>query len=257
MYNSFPVTFKNISVRIIVSAIFIWGLILPFFAKTASSASNDFGVSKTKTLFSGIYLDEDTMLTALQTEARNYRQQGVEYQRIGDLDTALAYYQKAIELDPAYTVAYNDLGIIYEAKDMPDRAEENYLKAIKMNPNYLSSYSNLALLYEGRRDLQKAADYWKMRIELGPVGDPWTEKAKIRLNDIRLVLEDEPVNPGEDNVLGLMNDVLIQKTSRKAEDKTFAKKHLDKAKTSAGSLDPAYRGVDELLDKVQMRMLSR
>ena len=184
----------------------------------------------------------------------------------------MVYYQKAIELDPVYTVAYNDLGIIYEAKGQPDRAEDNYLKAIKINPNYLSSYSNLALLYEGKRDLQKAAEYWKRRVELGPVGDPWTEKAKTRLNDIRLVLEDKTVNPGEDNVLGLMNDVLIQKASQKTEDRILAGKHLDKAKTSykkgdsitavkeaysAKSLDPANKGVDELLDKVQMRMLSR
>jgi tetratricopeptide (TPR) repeat protein len=272
MHNSFPVTFKNITVRVIVSAIFIWGLILPFFAKTASSASTSFGDLKTKTLFSGLYTDDETMLTTLQAEARNYRQQGVEYQRIGDLDTAMAYYQKAIELDPVYTVAFNDLGIIYEAKGMSDRAEESYLRAIKINPNYLSSYSNLALLYESKRDLLKAAEYWKKRVELGPVGDPWTEKAKTRLNDIRLVLEDKAVNPGEDNVLGLMNDVLIQKASHKTEDKTLARKHLDKAKTSykkgdsiaavkeaysAKSLDPANRGVDDLLDNVQMRMLSR
>ncbi len=268
MYNSFPATFKNITVRVIVSALFIWGLILPFPAKTASAAGGALGkLDAKKSLFSGIYSDEENVSTALQREARDYRQQGVEYQRIDDLDTAMVCYQKAIELDPSYTVAYNDLGIIYEAKGTPDRAEESYLKAVKINPNYLSSYSNLALLYESKRDLLKAAEYWQKRVELGPVNDPWTEKAKTRLNDIRLVLEDKPVNPGEDNVLSLMNDVLVQKASRN-EDKTLAGKRPDKAKTSykkgdnveaynVRSPDLANQGVDELLDKVQMRMLSR
>ncbi len=271
MYNSFPAIFKKITVRVIVSALFIWGLILPFFSQTASAAGK---MMAGESLFFGIYSEEDARLTPLEREARDYRQQGVEYQRVGDLDMAMAYYQKAIELDHVYTIAYNDLGIIYEAKGMLERAEESYLKAIKINPNYLSSYSNLALLYEGKRDLQKAAEYWQKRVELGPIGDPWTEKAKARLSDIRLVLDGNTVNPGEDNVLSLMNDVLIQKASRsrKKKDKTPVDDPFDQAKMSygkedsaavleeadnAGSSDLANRGVDEFLDKVQMRTLSR
>jgi len=269
MYNSFPATFKNITVRVIVSALFIWGMILPFPAQNASAAGRGLGDLNSKSSPSGIYSEDENVATALQREAREYRQEGVEYQRIDDLDTAMVYYQKAIELDPSYTVAYNDLGIIYEAQGMSGRAEENYLKAIKINPNYLSSYSNLALLYESRRDLKKAADYWQKRAELGPVDDPWTEKARMRLSDIRILLEDKPVNPGEDNVLSLMNDVLVQKASRN-EDTTLAGKRPDKAKTNYKKadnaetrnvrpvgVDVANRGVDELLDKVQMRVLAR
>ena len=115
MYNSFPITFKNITVRVIVSALFIWGLILPFSAKTASAAGRALGELNSKSSPSGIYSEDENVGTTLQREARDYRQEGVEYQRIDDLDTAMAYYQKAIELDPSYTVAYNDLGIIYEA----------------------------------------------------------------------------------------------------------------------------------------------
>ena len=90
-------------------------------------------------------------LTQLQLEARAYRDQGLKYQQIGNIDAALRFYQKAIELDSLYAVAYNDLGVIYEAKGETDRAEESYLSAIKIDPSYLSACTNLALFYENKR----------------------------------------------------------------------------------------------------------
>jgi tetratricopeptide (TPR) repeat protein len=260
MHKPFRITFENIIERIIVSAVFMGSVILPF--SVISAATDN---------LTGVYSEDETKLTTIQKQAREHRYQGVEYQRLGNFDMAMAYYQKAVELDPAYAVAYNDLGIIYEAKGMSDRAEESYLKAVKIDPNYLSSYSNLALFYEGKRDLKQAAVYWQKRIEFGPVGDPWTEKARKRLEDIRLVLGDK-TSPDEDNVINLMNDVLVQKSTLKTDDKALARKHMEKARLSykkgdeltafkeagdAKALDPSNREIDEFLDKVQIRMLSR
>jgi len=90
-------------------------------------------------------------------QARKYREEGLENQRLGNLPAAMTLYQKAIALDPTYAVAYNDLGVIYEAAGYPDRAKESYFKAIKIDPSYLGSYTNIALLYEEQRDLERAA----------------------------------------------------------------------------------------------------
>jgi len=127
-------------------------------------------------------------LSSLQQQARLYRLEGIKFQDAGDLDSALKLYQKAVELDPAYPDVYNDLGIIYEAKMQPERAEESYLQALKLNPAFLGAYTNLALLYESQRKLDKAAYYWKKRVEFGDPSDPWTLKAKQRLEDVRLAL---------------------------------------------------------------------
>ncbi|MBM3243501.1 MAG: tetratricopeptide repeat protein, partial [Candidatus Omnitrophica bacterium] len=158
------------------------------------------------------YLNKPEELSALQEQARSYRQEGIQAQDIGDLDTAMKLYQKAIEVDPVYAVAYNDLGVIYEAKGMPDRAEESYLKAIRIDPYYLSTYTNLALLYEEKRELSKAGYCWKKRAELGDVNDPWTQKARKRLEDIRLTLSPKPMQESrEQDVLKLMKDVANEK----------------------------------------------
>lgn len=212
-------------------------------------------------------------LSELQKEARTYRAQGLEFQRIGNIEAALSLYQKAVELDPTYAVAYNDLGVIYEASGAIDRAEESYLKCVNIDPAYLSVYTNLALLYENKRDLDKAAFYWAKRLELGSPDDPWTQKAKQRLEDIRLVLSDKPFEQArEQEIIGFLKDVATQKSLLKEDDKALAKQYFEKAKQSynkddfatafkealdAKQLDPANKEIEEFIKKVQTRALSR
>lgn len=166
-----------------------------------------------------VYKPEDTRnLTVIQKQARAYREEGLSLQRLGKLDEAMSLFQKAIELDPGYAVAYNDLGVIYEAKGMSGRAEQSYLKAIEIDPDYLSPYSNLAIFYENARDLEKAATYWKKRAESGSIYDPWTIKARNRLEDIRLVLGEEPIQPNpEEKLVNFIKDVSTKKEIIKEE----------------------------------------
>lgn len=212
-------------------------------------------------------------LTQLQLDARAYRDQGLQYQRVGNLDAALTYYQKAIELDPMYAIAYNDLGIIYEAQGQMVRAEESYLKAIKIDPAYLSACSNLALLYESKRDFNKAAFYWEKRAALGSYDDPWTEKARKRLEDIRMVSAKTPLRDArEQEVMDLLKDVVNKKAILKKDDLALAREHFDKAKKcydkqdyptaikealDAQQLDPNNKEIENFIDKAMLRSLSR
>ncbi|MDD5355767.1 MAG: hypothetical protein PHY56_04485 [Candidatus Omnitrophica bacterium] len=111
-------------------------------------------------------------------QAQIYRDKGYQAQRAGNLDMALSFYQRAVELYPAYAVAYNDLGIVMEARGTNSAAKEAYSKAVGADPGYLSSYYNLAALYEKEGDFDKAAYYWRVRVQLGDWSDTWTWKAK-------------------------------------------------------------------------------
>jgi len=221
---------------------------------------------------------QEPNLTELQKQARNYRAQGVELQRTGNIDEAMALYQKAIELDPSYQIAYNDLGILYEGKGFIDRAEECYLKAVKIDPDYLSAYTNLALVYENKRDLKKAAFYWEKRLELGSSDDPWTQKARQRLEDIRLVLSNRPFEDNqEQEIVKFLKDVeakksILKKDNKEKDNKALAKDYLGKAKVKlkdgdevtalkiaidAEQLDPSNSEIKEFTNKIQTRLLSR
>lgn len=218
-------------------------------------------------------LDKQREFTALELQAREYRDEGLKAQDMGDLDTAMKIYQKAVEVDPLYAVAYNDLGVVYEAKGMMDRAEESYLKAIRIDPYYLSTYTNLAFLYEDKRELGKAAYCWKKRAELGDFNDPWTQKARERLQDIRLSLSPQPAKDSrEQDVLKLMKDVSNEKYILRHDDKMLSRKHFDNAKASyaksdyanamkealdAQYLDPENKDIMEFIEKTQHRALSR
>lgn len=212
-------------------------------------------------------------LTELQKQARLYREEGLRFQNTGNLDLATKMYQKAIELDPAYAVPYNDLGIILEGSGFTDAAIMSYLKAIKADPDYLSAYSNLALLYENQRDLKSAAFYWKKRAQSGSLDDPWTQKAKQRLKDIEMALGKSRLQGSrEQEVISLLKDVEVEKFILKKSDKEQSRDYFKKAMTcykngdevtaiklaiDASYLDPSNKEIKEFIDKIQTRLLSK
>jgi len=230
---------------------------------------------------------DDKKISSFQNQARVYRKQGIELQRAGRPEDAMVCYQKAIVVDPAYVIPYNDLGVLYEAKGLTDKAEENYLQAIKISPGYLSPYSNLALLYEGKRDLVMAAFYWGKRATLGSPLDPWTAKARERFEDIKLVLGDKGLDPREQEILAFMDETLSRKSALRAEESRkligksypevksdpdlqrarylFHEAKLDyeagyyegalKKAVDASLLDPSNGKITEFIDKLQTLLL--
>ena len=209
----------------------------------------------------------------LQDFARKYREQGLVSQKAGDIETAMKYYQKALEFDPYYAAPYNDLGIIYEGAGYGDRAEENYLKAIEIDPNYLSAYTNLALFYENKRDLRKAAIYWEKRAQLGQANDLWTQKAAKRVEDLRVVMSATPLKDArEQEVIGFMKDISHNKDLLNKDDAALARDHFNRAQRyyDKGDLPSAFKEaldaqyldqnnaeIETFLEKIQARALSR
>jgi len=129
----------------------------------------------------------------LKDEAESYREKGYEAQQLGEIDRAISYYQKAVELDLAYAAPHNDLGILFETKGWLDRAEAEYRKALTLDSDYKNAYTNLALLYERKGELEKAAFYWMKRYRLGTPGDSWTREAEKRLEKVGLIEKTKPV----------------------------------------------------------------
>jgi tetratricopeptide (TPR) repeat protein len=215
---------------------------------------------------------EEKDLTEFQKWARRYRKEGLDLQRAGNTQEALALYQKAIELDPFYATVYNDLGVLYEGRGDVERAQENYLKAIQVDPNCLSAYSNLALLYESQRDLKTAAQWWQKRLDMGSAEDPWTQKAKRRLRDIRMVLGENADALEEEDVLGLTEETSRKKELLRGDDQAQAEdlfqqaqQHYKKGQdelayretVAALQLDPDNKEISEYAEKIQRRLLTK
>jgi tetratricopeptide (TPR) repeat protein len=132
-------------------------------------------------LLLGTAFSQSTLQGVFSDESRKYREQGYNLQASGELRKALSYYQKAIELDPAYVEVYNDAGVIYEKLGQPDKALTMYKKALEIDEGFLPTYTNLALFYENRGDSKQAVQYWSKRYKYGQKGEYWREKARERM----------------------------------------------------------------------------
>jgi len=116
-----------------------------------------------------------------KSQAKNYRDEGYRLQSMGDLSGALVSYQKAVQIDPQYTQAVNDLGVVYESLGDFENARIMYEKTVELDPDYLPAYTNLAFLYEKMGDVKQASYYWRKRYISGEQGDYWWEVSRQHL----------------------------------------------------------------------------
>ena len=72
---------------------------------------------------------------------------GNQFYEAGQLDEAVAAYQKALELDPKYQGAYANLGVTYYQQQKFDLAASQYEKALELDPQDGEVAYNLGALY--------------------------------------------------------------------------------------------------------------
>lgn len=97
-------------------------------------------------------------LTFNPQDSRIYNNLGILCQNQNDLNCAMDYYQKVLEIDRNSGTFYN-LAQVYEQMGNLDRAEDQYKKAIELGGVTVDySFSSLARLYILKGDTHKAID---------------------------------------------------------------------------------------------------
>jgi serine/threonine-protein kinase len=90
------------------------------------------------------------------------------YQQTGQLDKALAEYQRVLEQDPTVIDAQIRLGQVYLAQGKYEEAEKALKDAIARRPNYWLGHANLVAIYYGRGQFAQAAQQSQSIIDLAP-----------------------------------------------------------------------------------------
>lgn len=92
-----------------------------------------------------------------------------------DIDEAQSNFQKAIAIDPEYTLAYWGLGYVYEARfvmgegrNYLDLALKNFNKAYELDPNLPEANIGLVWVYFYKEELEKAIYFCKRALLLAP-----------------------------------------------------------------------------------------
>jgi protein O-GlcNAc transferase len=76
---------------------------------------------------------------------------GVSLYMRGNIEEAIANFQKAITMEPNFAEAYYNLGVLLHKQDNLDAATDNLQKAISIKPDYADVYYYLGLIAKTRR----------------------------------------------------------------------------------------------------------
>ena len=83
-----------------------------------------------------------------KTDAREQVEFGINVAQRGLWREAIYRWERAVELDPKYAAAFNDLGIAYEHEGQLEKARKAYEKAIALEPNNANIRQNYDLFKE-------------------------------------------------------------------------------------------------------------
>lgn len=83
-----------------------------------------------------------------RTDAKSQVDFGISVAQRGLWREAIYRWEKAVELDPTYAAAYNDLAIAYEHEGQLEKARKAYEKALELEPNNSQIRQNYDLFKE-------------------------------------------------------------------------------------------------------------
>jgi tetratricopeptide (TPR) repeat protein len=121
-----------------------------------------------------------------QTEEQYLNKEGDAKINLGDYKEAIAFYTKAIEINPKSTVAYNNRGYAKIRLRNYKEAIADYTKAIEINPYYSSAYFNRGVARKYIRDWVGAISDYTKSIELNPqFVQAYYERGKLYNNSFK------------------------------------------------------------------------
>ena len=101
-------------------------------------------------VFVGLLAASPTTVTHADTrsDARAQVEFGISVAQRGLWEEAQYRWERAVEIDPSYAAAWNNLGIAYEHEGLFDKARDAYEKALDIEPNNPQIQQNYDLFRE-------------------------------------------------------------------------------------------------------------
>lgn len=96
---------------------------------------------------------------------------GAQLSEKGIYEDAIPFYKKAVELDPLFTFAWDNLGVCYRNTKNFDKAIEAYKKSLAINPYGVTPLQNIAVAYEFKGEYDKAIEAYEQYLEHYPDGE--------------------------------------------------------------------------------------
>ena len=97
---------------------------------------------------SAVVVSASPALADARNDAKAQVAFGINVAQRGLWREAIYRWEKAVELDPSYAAAFNDLAITYEHEGQLDKARKAYEKALDLAPNNPEIKQNFELFKE-------------------------------------------------------------------------------------------------------------
>jgi len=101
-------------------------------------------------------------------DAEFYYIKGTEHFHHSEYDSAISYYEKALEIDTKHTDSLVLRGCCYQEKGDYDKAISDYSKAIEIDPNDYYAHQNRGYLYTMKGEYDQAISDYSKLIEMFP-----------------------------------------------------------------------------------------
>jgi tetratricopeptide (TPR) repeat protein len=93
---------------------------------------------------------------------------GIAYHHMFAFDQAKADYARALQLNPKYGEALNNLAAVYYAEKDYRRAEKLYRRALKLMPNSATAYNNLGTAYFADEKFKQGTEAYQKAFAIDP-----------------------------------------------------------------------------------------
>jgi tetratricopeptide (TPR) repeat protein len=162
-----------------------------------------------------VYESEDALWTDELAKNPNcwqgHNNLGLAFLQKGQVDEALAKFQKALEIYPNYAEAFSNLGLALLQKGRLDEAITNYQKALEMNAKSFVTHNDLGTAFFQKGQLDEAIDQFQKALEIKPnffeahqnLGAALGQKGKLdeAIDQFREVLRLKPdYSPAQDDL---------------------------------------------------------
>lgn len=93
---------------------------------------------------------------------------GIAESKKENYEEAIKYYKKAIEIDPNFAFAYDNIGISYRKLGDYNKAIIYYKKSLKIDPNGITPLQNIAVVYQYTKEFEKAIKAYEKLSKIEP-----------------------------------------------------------------------------------------
>ena len=100
--------------------------------------------------------------------AATFNKLGVAYEKMRLYPQAKMNFERALAVDPKFSVPENNLGTVFYVQGDLKRAEQHYKRALKRDPRNASTYSNLGTLYFTKKKIHKGVEAYQQAVSLDP-----------------------------------------------------------------------------------------